>query len=370
MILVARILENMYSLSVVSLLSNITFLVVIMMNSLAHATTPADNNNFEKPIDSNNPLSYQHDDTWQKLQAYLPKKYQMTADETPQEALWQWQTDQIHVERYINPDASAKVILLHGVGTNSRQLSLIVGRPLAQAGFETVGLDLPPYGMSQHQGQKAILYDDWVNIVIDFIRYEQQRDNRPIILYGLSAGGMLAYHVAAKYPHVAGIVGMTFLDQRIQTVRDQTSKNLFMSRIGSPSALLASKTPLGNIKLPMKWVSKMDALVNDPEALELMLKDPRSAGNHATLKFLASYLYYQPAVEPEDFKACPILLAQPENDHWTPLELSKLTLDKIQHDPVQLVILHGAGHYPIEEQGLDALNKSMVQFINSIVLPQ
>lgn len=41
---------------------------------------------------------------------------------------------------------------------------------------------------------------------------------RPIVLYGLSAGGMLAYHVAARVKPgvVKGIVGMTFLDQRVQ----------------------------------------------------------------------------------------------------------------------------------------------------------
>ncbi|CQA12862.1 Uncharacterised protein [Mycobacteroides abscessus] len=35
---------------------------------------------------------------------------------------------------------------------------------------------------------------------------------RPIVLYGLSAGGMLAYHVAAKAPRdtVRGIIGMHF----------------------------------------------------------------------------------------------------------------------------------------------------------------
>jgi hypothetical protein len=52
------------------------------------------------------------------------------------------------------------------------------------------------------------------------------------VLYGLSAGGMETYHVAAKNRKVSGIVGMTFLDQRIQQVRDETAYNRFMSRVG------------------------------------------------------------------------------------------------------------------------------------------
>ena len=40
------------------------------------------------------------------------------------------------------------------------------------------------------------------------------------MLYGLSAGGMLAYQVAATNKNVKGVVGMTCLDQRMQEVRE------------------------------------------------------------------------------------------------------------------------------------------------------
>lgn len=43
---------------------------------------------------------------------------------------------------------------------------------------------------------------------------------------------MLAYHAAAIDRQVAGVIGMTFLDQREQLVRDATALNLFMSRVG------------------------------------------------------------------------------------------------------------------------------------------
>jgi hypothetical protein len=40
--------------------------------------------------------------------------------------------------------------------------------------------------------------------------------------YGLSAGGMLTYHVTALNIKVKGIIGMTFLDALVQQVRDET----------------------------------------------------------------------------------------------------------------------------------------------------
>ncbi|MFC9392042.1 alpha/beta hydrolase [Streptomyces sp. NPDC057027] len=118
------------------------------------------------------------------------------------------------MDRYPNPAAKAKVVLHHGVGTNGRQMSLILGAPLAKRGFETVALDNLGYGLTQVRPGSTPSYDDWVDLVVDSLAQEQSRDDRPIVLYGLSAGGMLTYHVAAKAPRgtLRGIVGMTFLD--------------------------------------------------------------------------------------------------------------------------------------------------------------
>lgn len=46
----------------------------------------------------------------------------------------------------------------------------------------------------------------------DLIDEELKKNDRPIFLYGLSAGGMETYHVAAKNrsDKIKGIIGMTF----------------------------------------------------------------------------------------------------------------------------------------------------------------
>ncbi len=64
----------------------------------------------------------------------------------------------------------------------------------------------------------TVTYDDWVALAAELVQAEAAKaPERPIVLYGLSAGGMLAYHVAARVPTlVEGVVGMTFLDQRVQ----------------------------------------------------------------------------------------------------------------------------------------------------------
>jgi len=244
---------------------------------------------------------------------------------------------------------------------------MILGVPLQKAGFEIVAIDMPNYGLTQVKPHANVAYNEWVDIADDFINFELKNDPRPIVLYGLSAGGMLAWHTAALNKKVSGVIGMTFLDQRIQQVRDETCLNLFMSHVGVPAANLCAAIPLlDRFSIPMSWASKMWALVNDKAALNLMLKDKTSAGNLTSMKFLSTYMNYKPAVEPEEFAVCPILLTQPEKDQWTPHHLSVLTLKKIKRVEVTTVILGNAGHYPIEEPGVGQMGDAIIAFLRNI----
>ncbi|WP_433732678.1 hypothetical protein ACQP0C_10160 [Nocardia sp. CA-129566] len=107
----------------------------------------------------------------------------------------------------------------------------------------------------------------------------------------------------------------------------------------------------------------MSALVNDKTALTIMTRDRTSAGNRVPIQFLASYLDYRSAVKPAHFDACPILLAQPAEDRWSPLHSSQLVLSPITAVPVHTVMLDNAGHYPIEEPGLTQMQNAIAEFV-------
>ncbi len=312
---------------------------------------------------TNSNEDYGTQSNWREIQAFLPKGFQLEPGHEPSEEWWQWRSHQIHLDCYRNPGARVKVILFHGVGTNGRQMSTILGRPLFKRGFETIAIDMPEYGMTQVASGALVTYDDWVQAGSDLIDRELEKDGRPIVLYGLSAGGMLAFHTAALNKKVKGIVGMTFLDQRVQQVRDETALNFLMSRIGVPLTHLAAKTPLAALRMPMSLVSKMSALVNNKAALKACLRDKTSAGKWVTMKFLSSFTAYQPVIEPEEFAVCPILLTQPEKDTWTPLHLSKLFLIRVNRVPTKVVMLENAGHYPLEQPGLTQMCDAVVDFI-------
>lgn len=309
--------------------------------------------------------AYAADPTWRALQAFLPAELHFGPGLMPTSSFWEWQGHQIHLDHFTQPDSPVTLILLHGVGTNGRQLSLIVGGPLWRRGIESVAVDLPPYGQSRLARGVTITYNDWVRLVCDVIVAERRRSGRPIMLFGLSAGGMLAYHAAAIDGQVAGVIGTTFLDQRVPLVRDATALNLFMSRVGGAVAASLARTPLGRLAMPMRLASKMHTLVNNSAALRILLRDRSSAGSWATLRFLHSYLSYQPALEPEDFAVCPILLTQPGVDRWTPADLSAPVLSRIRQVPVRSVQLEGAGHYPLEQPGLSQLADAIEAFVRA-----
>ena len=56
------------------------------------------------------------------------------------------------------------------------------------------------------------------------------------------------------------IAGMTFLDNRDRRVRDETAKNLIVSRVGAPLMSKLANTPLAKMKMPMSQAGKMRAL--------------------------------------------------------------------------------------------------------------
>lgn len=306
--------------------------------------------------------SYADQEAWKQLQKQFPLSYQLSEQDLPQEYFWSWHNNQVHVDYYPRPNSTAKVILVHGVGTNGRQMSLVLGHPLSQAGYETMALDLPGYGLTQYPKKSQIRYEDWVKLVSDFVDAEAQKDHRPIFLYGLSAGGMLTLHVAMQNKHVKGIIGMTFLNQQEMDVKKGTMRFSAFSPMLLPSMKLTAKTPLGSLPVPMSWVSKMSKLTNDPKALHIMLNDPSSAGNFMSMKFLNSYMNYRLPYPISSFHQCPVLLTQPAEDHWTPLALSQPVLKQL-HVPHQVVILAKGGHYPVEKAALDQLRASSIDFI-------
>jgi len=309
--------------------------------------------------------TYKNDIVWQEIEKILPLDFRFSNTATPVEELFHWRNSLLHVDRFSNPRSPHKVILHHGVGTNGRLLSLIVGVPLAKRGYEVVSIDMPFYGMTINR-EPSILYSDWIEIGQKLIEQESKRDNKPIVLYGLSAGGMLAYHLACLKPEIKGIVGMCFIDLNESYIRELISPYPALIERAFPLLLnLLMRTPLRTMRIPTKLFSKMTTLVNDKKALSILIKDLRSGGSKVSFEFLHSLLNCRYPILPENFTHCPVLLTQPAADRWTPLIVSQAFMDKLNVRK-QITMLENAGHYPLEQPGLNQMVEAIHEFILSV----
>lgn len=65
-------------------------------------------------------------------------------------------------------------------------MTTILGHPLSERGYETIAVDMPTFGLTEVAPGAIVTYDDWVRIGADLVELERARDDRPIVLYGLS----------------------------------------------------------------------------------------------------------------------------------------------------------------------------------------
>ena len=268
---------------------------------------------------------YTNDETWKKLQAFLPERNRISASCAPSETFSTFGRTNIHLDVYNeHSNNGVTLVLFHGVGGNGRLLSFIAV-PLARRGYKVVCPDLPGYGYTEYEGVPS--YKTWIDTGVHIVRQELQRCEKLFVL-GLSAGGMLAYNIACSAQGVAGVIVTTLLDNRLKPVREYSAKNKLHARFALPLLRFMPKQ-MRRLKIPVKAVTNMNAIVNDGRVLSLLLQDKRGAGSSVHLGFLCSMMESIPAVEPEAFEI-PLLLCHPEKDRWTPEWISRLFFDRVR----------------------------------------
>ena len=101
--------------------------------------------------------SYQSNTAWKQINALLPEDFQIKDNNLPLEEVWDWKGNKIHLDRYKNPNSEYRIFLHHGVGTNGRQMNMILGHKLAKLGYDVVAIDNLGYGMTEVNKKKQYL---------------------------------------------------------------------------------------------------------------------------------------------------------------------------------------------------------------------
>ncbi len=304
-------------------------------------------------------MTYYNDQpVWKEIQPYLPEQNRLTQDTLPNELFIEHDGFSLHIDHYTCQTPAGVVILLHGVGGNGRLLSFLA-LPLARAGYEVICPDLPLYGNTKAKG--TVTYNDWITCAA-YTAQRFRREGLPLFLFGLSAGGMLAYQVAADLPAVSGIVASCLLDQRDRYVLGEIASSKLLIAVSRPFLPLASKL-IPRLQLPMKLLCDMKNIANDRSLVQTLLRDRRSSGARVPISFVYSMLNMPMPVEPEQFTACPMLLVHPGDDRWTAPQASRVFFDRLACDK-EFVLINGGGHFPVEPEPLQELAACCVTFLN------
>jgi alpha-beta hydrolase superfamily lysophospholipase len=185
-----------------------------------------------------------------------------------------------------------------------------------------------------------------------------------VLLFGVSLGGCLAYAAAARSRRIEGLVVTTLADAREKQVREGFARTRWLGTAGL--WLLDTFKPVTDgLPLPMRFMSKMDRISNKPELAALCASDPLGGGNWVPARFLRTFVQTAPDVEPEDFRACPVLLTHPGVDRMTDISLSRRFFDRLAA-PKRMVVLEGASHMPTEPDAVQQMEDAVVDFVTPI----
>lgn len=260
-----------------------------------------------------------------------------------------WRGWAVHVETVGDTGAAVRLLLVHGAGGNAAAMWPFAAH-LASTGAEVTVVDLPGYGRTRPSSSPRLAYRDWRELLLDLV--EAQDDGRPLIVVGASMGGMLALDTAARSHKVSRVVVTCLLDLSDETVRRRVLRAPWMSRV--TGLLRLARGGLRGLPLPIRWITPLHRISNHPGLAAAVRRDRRGGGSGMPLGWYADVVRTGPVVSPENHGGAPVLLLHPGEDRWTPTEISRSYLDRLPV-PVRYVELPGAGHFPIEEPGVQVL---------------
>lgn len=289
---------------------------------------------------------------------FLPPRYRSAVIAAPRSEWWGWRGHRVHVARAGGLDDAVRVVGLHGAGGHAGLVWPLLGIGAAE-GVSVAAVDLPLYGDTVVADPGGVRYRDWVELLCEFVAAETAGDDRPLVLFGASVGGMLAYEVAARTGLAAHVVATCLADPADPAMRRAMARWSVTGALPLP-VLAAAAALFGRVRLPVRWLADLANMSLDPAVSRHCASDPHGGGVRVPFGFLVDFLRFEHTA-PERMTA-PVTLVHPAEDRWTPPELSLRFLDRVAA-PSRAVLLEGCGHFPLEEPGVTQLAETLRELL-------
>lgn len=298
--------------------------------------------------------SYDSASSWAQYRDILDTRFGIRIDRSPRETWRKIRGHDVHVDVW-EPEGPARgtLILVHGGGGNGRVLAPFADLA-AGLGWRALAPDLPGYGLTRSAAGYRGDYGEWPAVVAQIANEIEG----PVVLMGLSVGGMTAAFAAEEAREVDGVIATTLLDMGDPALLARAARWRWL---GWMSLLGFRLMPwiIDRLAMPVWLVAPMRAMSSDARMNDFFARDPLLGKLWVRLRFFRT-MHARKAKRLA--LRCPLLLAHPGADAWTPTDMSRPAFDRVE-GPKELVELGNGSHLPLERPALDELKASVERFL-------
>lgn len=301
--------------------------------------------------------AYDGTPSWARYQEILKASFGLRLERSPAEMWREMRGHAVHLDVWEPAGASeGTMVLVHGAGGNGRVLAPFADMA-AGLGWRVLAPDLPGYGLTRPARDYRGDYEDWLAIIADLV----DDSPGPVVIMGLSAGGMTAALAAERAKKARGVIATTLLDVSRAGVLIHAARWRWLGALSFIGFHLAPWF-VDRMAMPIRFAVNMNAMSGDPAMNAYFIRD-RLLGNHWVGLRLFRTMHAQKATRLAP--GCKLLLVHPGADAWTPTEISRPAFDRID-GPKEFVELTNGSHLPLEQPAFAELQSCIGLFLKSV----
>ena len=301
--------------------------------------------------------SYETSQSWTQYRDILENRFEIRIERTPVETWRRIRGHDVHVDVW-EPNGAARgtMILVHGGGGNGRILAPFADLA-AGLSWRALAPDLPGYGLTLPAPGCRGDYAEWPAVVAQLA----DETEGPVVLMGLSVGGMTAAFAAEESRGIEGVIATTLLDMGDPALLVRAARWRWL---GWMSLLGFRLMPwiVDRLSMPVWLVAPMGAMSSDPRMNAYFGRDPLLGRLWVRLRFFRT-MHARKATRLAP--RCPLLLVHPGADAWTPTAMSLPAFDRVE-GPKELVELSNGSHLPLERPAFDEVKASVDRFLGKL----
>lgn len=296
--------------------------------------------------------------SWDRYRKLLAGEFGLELSE-PNEQLVLLDGHRLRVDEWLPEQTPVgTLILVHGGGGNGRVLAPFA-EPALECGWRVLAPDLPGYGLTESAADFDWDYAEWPSLVARLA----DEATGPVVLMGLSLGGMTAVAAAQQSDSVNAVIATTLVDPSDADTFAGLARWNWLGRL-TLFGMSFMPALLDRLQLPLWFATPLGAMSGNAKLQQYFCSDSLLGGSWKPVRFFRTLHRYK--LHSNELK-CPLWLAHPGSDDWTPTELSLPVWERIVGDK-RLVRLTNGAHLPLEQPAYGELSKAIEDCLSSVLV--